>query len=420
MNSDASNESSSKARRRLPRLRGGPGLIIAASFVGPGTVTTATVTGSQYGFALLWAILFSVIATVVLQEMTARLGLVTRQGLGEALRRSFPHPLVRGGVAVLVVAAIGIGGISYAGGDTTGTALGLATLTGLPQPVVILLVGAAVFTLLASGTYKRLERLLAVLVAVMSGVFVLTAVLVRPDLTDLLTGLFVPSVPSGALLTTVALVGTTVVPYNLFLHASLVQEKWPSATAQSLRQARRDTTLSISAGGLITLAIVTTAAATMFTRGLKADSAAALAGQLEPILGPASKYVLALGLFAAGLTSVIAGPLGAAYAITSTLGWSTSLSSPRFKIIWASTLLCGIAIAMTGTEPVALIVIAQAANGMLLPIVAVFLLIVMNQRTLLGTHRNPLISNVLGGLVVFVVTGLGLYQLIDVLGLIPQ
>lgn len=407
-------------RRARGRLRLGPGLIITASFVGPGTVTTATVTGAGYGFALAWTIVFSIIATMVLQEMSARLGLATREGLGEALRSTFTHPVARWFVVVLIVAAIGIGGGSYAGGDTTGTSLGLATLTHLPQSLVVLIVGAVVFALLASGSYKRIELVLVLLVVVMSAVFILTAVVVGPDLGDLLAGIFVPSIPSGALLTTVALVGTTVVPYNLFLHASLVQEKWSRTdTDVAMAESRRDTVLSIAVGGLITLAILTTAAASLFVEGIDATSSAAMASQLEPVLGPAADYVFGLGLFAAGLTSAIAGPLGAAYAISSTLGWSTSLQSRRFQAIWATVVVIGVVIALTGTNPIAIIVLAQAANGLLLPIVAGFLLVVMNRRRLLGKYRNGPLANIAGGIVLLVVTGLAVYQLADVFGLLP-
>lgn len=422
MNGGPAGPAEAASTRGAPRrLRLGPGLIITASFVGPGTVTTATVTGASYGFALAWTIVFSIIATMVLQEMSARLGLATREGLGEALRSTFTHPAARWFVVALVVVAIGIGGGSYAGGDTTGTSLGLAALTHLPQPVVVLIVGAVVFALLASGSYKRIERVLVLLVVVMSAVFILTAAVVGPDLGDLLSGIFVPSIPSGALLTTVALVGTTVVPYNLFLHASLVQEKWSRTdTDVAMAESRRDTVLSIAVGGLITLAILTTAAASLFVEGIDASSSAAMASQLEPVLGPAADYVFGLGLFAAGLTSAIAGPLGAAYAISSTLGWSTSLQSRRFQAIWATVVVIGVIIALTGTNPIAIIVLAQAANGLLLPIVAAFLLVVMNRRRLLGKYRNGPLANIAGGVVLLVVTGLAVYQLADVFGLLPE
>ena len=185
-------------------------------------------------------------------------------------------------------------------------------------------------------------------------------------------------------------------------------------------EARRDTTVSIAVGGLITVAIMATAAGTLFTEGITAESSAAMARQLEPVLGPAAPYVFALGLAAAGFTSAIAGPLGAAYAIASTAGWSTHLKNRRFQAIWAVVVVIGVLIALTGIEPVAIIVTAQAANGLLLPVVAVALLIVMNRRGLLGTYRNGVAANILGVLVVAVVIGLGAYQLADLAGLLPS
>jgi NRAMP (natural resistance-associated macrophage protein)-like metal ion transporter len=118
---------------RLKRFRLGPGIIIAASFIGPGTVTTATVTGASYGYALIWAVVFSIFATIVLQDMASRLGIVIQDGLGDAFRSSFQNPMARFFVIALVICAIGIGGGSYAGGDTTGTAFALSELTHLPK-----------------------------------------------------------------------------------------------------------------------------------------------------------------------------------------------------------------------------------------------------------------------------------------------
>lgn len=414
------NEESTPTRKSV-RERMGPGLIISASFIGPGTITTATVTGSTYGYTLVWAIAFSIIATIILQEMSARLGIATGQGLGEALRETFQHPVLRVGMVALIVAAIGIGGASYAGGDTTGTALGLADLTGLPSQVLIAAVGLIIFGLLITGSYKVIERVLMLLVAVLAAVFILTMIVSRPDLGGIASGLFAPTIPSGALLTTIALIGTTVVPYNLFLHANLAQEKWGGLpTARAIRDAKQDTIFSISVGGIITLAIMITAAASMWTKGVTAESGADMAVQLEPLLGPAAEYVFALGLFAAGVTSAVAGPLGAAYAICGAMGWGSDLRSPRFKAVWIVVMVIGLVIALTGVNPIQVIILAQAANGLLLPIVAGFLLVVMSRKSVLGRYTNGPIATTLGVLVFVVVTGLAVYQFADIFGLLPQ
>lgn len=416
---------SSKANPAPQQSRGkrhsrfGPGLIIAASFIGPGTITTSIVTGASYGFTLAWAVVFSIIATIVLQEMSGRLGIATRLSLGEALRTVFTSKLARGVMVVLVVAAIGIGGASYAGGDTTGTALALNTVTGLDMRMLIVILILLIGTLLWTGSYKAIEVVLTIMVVILGGIFLLTALAVRPPVGEMLAGMFIPTVPSGAMLTTIALIGTTVVPYNLFLQSSLVQEKWgreldPRA---SIRESRLDTAVSISVGGLITLAVMATAMGAMYLNGLAAETGEDLTRALEPLLGDAAPWVFAAGLFAAGFTSAVAGPLGAAYAISGTLGRSTDLRSTPARAVWIGILVVGGLIAVTGINPVQIIIIAQAANGLLLPIIAIFLMIVMNSKHLMGAYRNGPLANVFGWIICLIVTGLAGYQLGDLAGL---
>ncbi|WP_275887985.1 divalent metal cation transporter [Janibacter anophelis] len=145
-----------------------------------------------------------------------------------------------------------------------------------------------------------------------------------------------------------------------------------------------------------------------------------MAAQLEPLLGAAAPYVFALGLFAAGLTSAVAGPLGAAYAICGVMGWGSDLKSPRFRAVWIAVMAIGMVIALTGVNPIQIIILAQAANGLLLPIVAGFLLVVMSRSSVLGRHTNGPIATVLGVLIFLVVTGLALYQFADIFGMLPE
>lgn len=399
--------------------RFGPGLLVTAAFIGPGTVTTASVAGAGFGYALLWTLVFSVVATIVLQEMAARLGVVSGRGLSEALHGSFRHPLARGAAAFLVVAAIGFGNAAFEAGNITGAALGLALLSDVPAQVWSLIVGVVAFLLLAVGLYKVVERVLILLVAVMSLVFVLTMVIVVPDVPAMFRGMFRPSLPNGSLLTAIALIGTTVVPYNLFLHASTVHEKWVDVpTRQALAEARADTVLSVSLGGLLTLAVMTTAATAFFASGTDIDSAATMARQLEPLLGEYARYLFAVGLLSAGITSAVTAPLAAAYATAGMLGWPRDLSDRRFQAVWATIIIIGVAFAVSGARPIVAIVFAQAANGMLLPVVAIFLLIIMNRDDVLGDYRNGWRANILGAAVITVATSLGVFQLLRVAGVV--
>jgi NRAMP (natural resistance-associated macrophage protein)-like metal ion transporter len=405
----------------LKRLKQfGPGLLVAAAFIGPGTVTTASVAGAETGYALLWALVFSIFATLVLQEMSARLGIVSRLGLGQALRQSFDQPLLKGLAVALVLIAIGFGTAAFETGNITGAALGLEAIVGLPTRIWALLVGASAFALLATGRYQLIERVLVALVLIMSVVFLLTAIIVQPDLGALFAGLFTPAIPGGSVLTVIALVGTTVVTYNFFLHSAAVQDKWPKriATDTALAESRVDTLLSIMLGGLITLAIVITAAAAFFATGTPIEDAGQMASQLEPLLGPSAKWFFAIGLFAAGMTSSVTAPLAAAYAVTGALGLKPDLASLAFRAVWAVIILVGTGFAWFGASPVEAIVVAQAANGVLLPLVALFLLRVMNRSALLGAHRNGLLGNILGGIVLLVATALGIYTLLSVFGVV--
>lgn len=398
--------------------RFGPGLMIAASFIGPGTLTTAIVTGATYGFALAWTVVFSIIATIVVQEMSSRLGLSARLGLGEAMRQTFAHPVARAIMVILVVAAIGVGGAAYAGGDTTGTALAVSAVIPWDHRVIVALIILAIGALLMTGSYKVVERVLMIMVLILAALFVLTTVVVRPPFGEALRGMFVPTIPSGAALTAIALVGTTVVPYNAFLHASLSLENWGDADPdRAMRESRTDTVSSITVGGLITLAVMATAFGGMFIQGIPAETGTDLARSLEPLLGPAAAWVFALGLFCAGFTSALAGPLGAAYAVCGVLGLSTDMRSWPFRAVWLAVLTVGAIIALTGAEPISIIVVAQAANGLLLPVVVVFLLLTMNNRALLGTHANGVLANVLGAVITLVVIGLGVFQLGGLMGL---
>lgn len=399
--------------------RFGPGMLVAAAFIGPGTVTTASVAGSKFGFALLWALLFSVLATVVLQQMAARLGLVTGAGLAESIRVVLKSRFATVLGAVIVLSAIGIGNAAFEMGNIMGASMGMAVLTPVPREIWALVVGIGAAVLLYFGTYKVFETAMVILVGVMSSVFVVTMVVVRPDLGAMASGLFRPSAPEGAWLTIIALIGTTVVPYNLFLHASSVSEKWPRSSVsldRALAQSRVDTAVSIGIGGLITLAITTTAAAAFFVNGTAFEGAAGMATQLEPLLGSGAKIFFATGLMAAGLSSAITAPLAAAYATAGVLGFKRDFGDRRFRAVWMVIIAVGTGLAFFGQKPVKAILFAQAANGIALPAIAVFLIVVMNRSDVMGNHKNGLLANLLGSAVVLVAAGLGLFQLLRLCG----
>ncbi len=388
----------------------GPGMMVTAAFIGPGTLTTASLAGAQFGFALVWALVFSIVATWVLQEMCARLGLVGGHSLSAAIAEYVPAGPARLVVVTLVVLAIGAGNAAYQTGNILGASVGASELTGLDADLVTLVIVFLASGLLLSGAYRLIEAVLILLVGMMSIVFLATMLASPPDVGMLLSGLM-PQLPDGAALTAIALVGTTVVPYNLFLHAQMVREKWREQSVDTaLGEARTDLSVSVLIGGLITLAIMSTAV-TAFASSESEFTLAALAGQLEPLLGAWAGSFVSAGLFAAGLTSAMTAPLAAGIAICGLWQKELDIRSPACRLAALMVMVVGGAVALLDLKPVQAIVIAQATNGVLLPVVAIILLWLMN-RPSLGYRANNAAQNALGGLIVAVMVALGGYRLV--------
>lgn len=392
----------------------GPGAMIAAAFIGPGTVTTATLAGGNFGFTLLWAIGFSVIATLTLQEMTARLGAVAQVGLGEAIAARTNNTPLRWPAALLVIAAIVVGNAAYEAGNITGAGAGLPSWTLSAVNIWPLIIGLAAFFILNKQGSYFLEQTLGALVVAMALVFVGTALYLQPSVLAIAKGLFVPSLPENASLLILGIIGTTVVPYNLYLHASVIKRH--SKEGMTLADARRDILVSVIGGGVITLCIAVTAAVVMHGAAIKTSSFTQLAPTLAPVLGSASPLVLGVGFFAAGLSSAITAPLAAAYAVTEVLNLDAKERDRAFKWTWRLVLAFGVIVASLSLRPIELIVFAQFTNGILLPITAAFILWIANDQALLGKHRNTPFNNAMGLFVLTVTCVLGLRSVLMATG----
>ncbi|MEQ8742831.1 Nramp family divalent metal transporter [Parasphingorhabdus sp.] len=402
---------------KLSRYRPGPGMMVSAAFIGPGTVTACTLAGANFGFALLWALVFATITTIILQSFAVRIALVTQLGLAEAMLTSVASPVIRTLAALLLISALVLGNAAYEAGNMSGAALGLEAINGgsLPFGLAPVIITIALFAsaMLIFSKPRWVENVLIALVLLMSAAFILTFLLIRPDLGALLQG-FVPSIPDGGLMTAIALIGTTIVPYNLFLHAASVRERW---NKEQLPEAQLDNMISIGIGGLVSMTILATAAASLFGSGKTIENAVDMAGQLTPLFGSMATVTLGAGLFAAGLTSAITAPLATGY-IVQEIFKSTQSRRP-FQIGALIVILSGTVASLAGYRPVELIFIAQIANGLLLPIVAVFLLKLANDKKLLGQYANGLKANIFGALILLITTALGFRLIARALGFWP-
>ncbi len=392
----------------------GPGAVVCATIIGPGTVTTCTLAGVNYQYALIWAGVFATLAAIILQMTSSRLGIASGRSLGEVIYDTYDGTWLRYLFAVIIFITIGFGNSAFQSGNMVGAALGIQAVTPIPASLAALIIAAITFALLWTGKSAAIEKIMTVMVFIMVILFIVTAVVVKPDLGEIFAG-FVPSIPPGAILITIGVVGTTVIPHLLFLHSSLTSQKWANRNIRNaLIESNFDTIFGMILCGIITICVIITGAS-MYGTGTTIKDGLDMAKQLEPIVGSWAKYVFGLGLFAAGITSSLSAPMSAAYALCSVMRWSTDMKDKKFRIIWIIVLLAGTIVTATGYNPVQIILTAQAFNGVMLPISAIILMMMVNNKKALGKYKNNLFWNVLGIFVIVVTIVLGIRTLYNVI-----
>ena len=379
--------------------------VIAAAFIGPGTITTAAASGAKYGLTLLWALLFSTLACLVLQEAAGRVTVVSGMNLGQAIRQqSLSHPLGRF-LPALVALVIFFGCAAYEAGNLLGGVAGAAMGTGLSREFLTLLISISAGLLLWFGSARTVVHLMGAVVGLMGFVFLATAIMVQPPPGELLKGLLIPRFPPGSGLLILGLVGTTVVPYNLFLGSGI-------AAGQNLRDLRFGLFVAITLGGIISMAVLVVGYSISGEFSFQSTADA-----LTIRLGGWATSFFAFGLFAAGFTSAITAPLAAAITAKGLMaaaadgsGWGEK--SWPYRAVWLSVLIIGATFGLLDIKPIPVIILAQALNGVLLPCAALFLFLVVNDRKLMGVEGiNRLPANLATALVVFVTLVLGVSNL---------
>lgn len=348
--------------------------LIAAAFIGPGTITTAAKAGSQGGWIYVPYVLLAALAGFLLMEMVARITLVSEQSLGQILGK-------RGkSLAYACFAAVVLGCMAYQAGNLLGALSGVQLLAPVHR-LWVLLIGASAILVLWKGDNRLIAKALSNIVVLMGIAFVVTAIIMLSN-----GGTFEGRAELSTA-TIIGLVGTTIVPYNFFLAAGL-------SKGQKLGEMRWGLGASFFVGALITMSIVLVASVTseFFTF-------ADLARTLDTSLGKMSKVVLGFGLFAAGFSSAVTAPLAAGLAGRELLGREMGNTSTPFRIIWGGVLAVGLLVACLELDIIGVILAAQVANGLLLPFIAAIVLVFANDRNLLGPNINAHWQNIAGLLV---------------------
>lgn len=386
--------------------------IISAAFIGPGTVTTATKAGADCGFQLLWTLAFATVACIVLQEASARATIYSGLNLGQAIKKHFQGTRLQLPAIILIVGAIILGCAAYETGNILGSVEGIALMfPGVHKWIIVGILGVLAALVLAMKDIKVISNLMGALVFLMGFTFIAVAILGKPAVGDIAQG-FVPTIPDvdGVSLLVLGLIGTTIVPYDIFLGSSVVQKE------TTIRDMRIGVTISVVIGGLISMAILVVGTQMSQDAQTTGFSYALLAKTLESQIGQGAVYVFGVGLFAAGFTSAITSPLISALTAKSIFGKEKDndiQNSRSYTAVAYAVLSIGLIFGFLQVEPVPAIIMAQAFNGLILPFVSIFLFMIINDEKIMGReHVNSLASNIAMIIVTWMTLVLGLVKAI--------
>jgi Mn2+/Fe2+ NRAMP family transporter len=399
------------------RFRGRPGLVAFLAVMGPGLIagiagndaggiTTYSFLGARTGLMLLWLFPITIVILAVVQEMAARLGVVTGQGLSDLIRDRFGVRWTAFAMVVLLVANIANSVAEFSG------AAAALEIFGVPRWLTVPVVAASIWALVIYASYKTIERVFLSVTLVFLA-YIVTAFLAHPDWGLVAKSLVTPNLPLDAptLLLVVALVGTTITPYMQFYLQSAVAEK--GIGEEELGLERVDAVGGAIWTNVIAVFIVVATAATIHVASDHFDAADA-ARAFGPVAGELAEALFAVGLFGASVLAATILPLSTAYVICEAFGWESGVDkrlrdAPTFFFIYTFVLVAGAVIVLVpGLDLFAVILASQNLQGLLLPIVLIFMVLLVNDERLMGRHRNGRLGNVVAWVSV------GLVVLLDV------
>ncbi|WP_438764641.1 Nramp family divalent metal transporter [Kushneria sp. TE3] len=404
----------------MERLRAlGPGAMVAACILGPGSITTLSVAGAEYGFALLWAVMAASVVAFCFQRPVIRFTLATGMSAMEGIRQRMGRKW-----AITLYVALLLGAVAFQAGNFTGAALALNYL--LPSIPILAWVGILALSALLMcwvGIYRLLENVNRVIIALIVLSFVLTLALAGPNPNEVAATGFSFRVPEGNYWLILALIATTLPPNTVMGLSAFIKRKYEGDTTtpmdKRLALSRFDHTTNVIITGVVMVAILLCSAAAIHPLGTGVSGAADMAGQLTPVLGQYAGVLFSLGLWAAGFSSGLFNIAVQPPLLGEATGRNESARSPRNRgVMLLAALAPVVIVALYGSTPIELILTAQAINGLLLPAIVGSIWVLCNQQTLLGTLANTFKQNLVYGLVMLIVCLLALRVFLGMLGVI--
>lgn len=396
-------------KRRLPLLAVlgviGPGIIAASAGNDAGGISTYSVAGARYGYAMLWMMLAMTPSFMIVQEMAGRMGAVTGKGFAALIRERFGVRLTFGAMLMLLVSTTATTIAEFAG------IAAAMEIFGVPRWVSVPVAALVVWLLVVRGSYQRVEKVLLALSSVFIA-YVVAAFMAKPDWLEVGRAFVVPQViPDRAFIAlAIGLTGTTIAPWMQFLLQSNIVDKGIAVKEWAL--ARWDTIVGALTANLIACFIIITTATVLHPAGIAITGAEEAARALAPLAGPYAELLFSIGLLSASLLAAAVLPLTSSYAICEAFGWESGLDrtwaeAPLFNGLYTFVIvLAAVVILVPGLDLIGIMLVSQVVNGVLLPFLLIFMMTIINDRSIMGRHVNGRLNNTLAWTTITIVISL--------------
>jgi NRAMP (natural resistance-associated macrophage protein)-like metal ion transporter len=382
----------------------GPGLITVNAGNDAGGITTYASVGASYGYKMLWGLLLITFSLAVIQEMNARMAVVTGKGLSDLIREKFGVKLTFFAMTILLIANMGV-----VFGDFAGIAASLE-LFNVSKYISIPVVSIMIWFLVTKGSYKKVENIFLLFTFVFF-TYIVSAILTKPDWGYVMKSMVTPTIElkTGFLLTFIGMIGTTITPYmQFYLQSSIVDKK---ISISDYKYEKLDVYLGAFWGNAVSFFIIVCTAVTLYKAGITITSAEEAAISLKPLAGEAAFILFGAGLFGASVLATAVIPLSTSYAICEAFGWESGVNNdykeaPAFFGIYTGIIVLGaLFILVPGISLIQIILMTQQIAGILSPIILTFMIILINDKRIMGEYINNTTQNIVSwATVIFIIT----------------
>jgi manganese transport protein len=388
----------------------GPGFLVTIGFIDPGNWATNIAGGADFRYNLLWVITLSTLMLILIQNMSARLGIATGKSLAANIRERFPAP-ASALIGVTIVAACAATDVA----ELLGGAIGFKLLLGLPLWAGALLTVILEVFFIVSQRYHRLEKIILGFLGIITICFVIELFIVNPDWLQLGPAMVIPRVSQRNIYIAMGMLGAVVMPHNIFLHSNVIQSRKWGATEEEkkrlIRFERMDTLTAMGVGWLVNSAMIIVAASVFFRHGVHVDSLEQASATLRPLAGRFAGFLFALALLAAGISSSTTSSMAEVNVITAFLGKPEDPKTLLYRISTFITAIPSFVIILLKIDTFKILIFSQVVLSMQLPFTLIPLLVLCRRRTVMGSFRSKSVEFVLAITVAAVIIALNLFLL---------